>query len=110
MSQQYGFSPDMLPNMYGSGNQYYQSSHNNYDNHYDDDDGGGGEHILFVYNIGPDPDESELIQLFGNFGHVLDVRLVRHQETGNSFPLRAFPFLICLFSKQANVGDTRLSP
>lgn len=82
MSQQYGFSPDMLPNMYGSGNQYYQSSHNNYDNHYDDDDGGGGEHILFVYNIGPDPDESELIQLFGNFGHVLDVRLVRHQETG----------------------------
>lgn len=84
MSPQAQYYPPDMYDSYVKMNQYYQPSHtslNSYDNHYDESDA-GGEHILFVYNIGTDPDEADLIQLFGNFGHVLDVRLVRRPETG----------------------------
>lgn len=74
--QEQYYSPDMVPTM-----NYYQPSHS-YNNHYDDNNA-GEENILFVYNIGKDPDEADLIQLFENFGQVYDIRLVRHPDTGN---------------------------
>jgi len=44
----------------------------------------GSEHILFVYNIGPETDEGQMFRMFSDFGPVLRVNVIRRGGSGES--------------------------
>jgi len=51
------------------------------DNGFDPEKGG---YILFAYNIGADTNEYSLGELFGNYGKVVRVNVIRKGESGES--------------------------
>ena len=55
---------------------------------YDCPDSGGpniGEHILFVYNIGPETNEFYLGKIFSSYGTVLRVNVIRRGQESRGY-------------------------
>ena len=73
---------------------FYPSANNFNDNNGDD----SNEHILFVYNIGPDTNEFYLGQLFSNYGKVIRVNVIRNSNTGES---RGYGFVAMKYYQDA---------
>jgi len=65
-----------------------------------------GGFILFVYNIGPEADESLLYSLFSPFGGVSKVRLMKDTATGKG---KGFGFVTMVNQDEANFAIAQLN-
>lgn len=66
----------------------------NYDGHEDIPD----EYILFVYNIGPETNEDHLGKLFGYYGEVMRVNVIRKNNSGEG---RGYGFVTMKYYEDA---------
>lgn len=97
--------PPLYPDPMHGGAQPYMKMDDYYSppappppHHFNGNGADHGEHILFVYNIGPETNEYHLGQLFSDFGPVTRVNVIRRGNSGES---RGYGFVTMKYYQDA---------